>query len=94
MKKVAKKALTNAKKWCIILNVNGKHAEKTKYIKERLDKMKNANFTCRLIKRGRGTDTYEVANTNGMTKDEIIDACDFNNFGGYVYGTTVEVYTD
>ena len=56
--------------------------------------MKNNNFTYKIIRYGRGTNTYEVNNTEGMTKQEIIDACDPNNFGGKVYGKTVEVYTD
>ena len=56
--------------------------------------MKNANFTCKLVRRGYGTDVYTVDNTNGMTEEEIINACDGCNFGGRVYGHTVEVYTD
>lgn len=56
--------------------------------------MKNNNFTCKVIRYGRGTDIYEVNNTEGMTKQEILDACDRNNFGGCVCGNTVEVYTD
>ena len=56
--------------------------------------MKDKKFTYKIVNRGRGVDTYEVNNIEGMTKQEIIDACDPNNFGGRVYGKTVEVYTD
>ena len=56
--------------------------------------MKDKIFTYKLVRRGRGMDIYEVNNIEGMTKQEIIDACDPNNFGGRVYGKTVEVYTD
>lgn len=56
--------------------------------------MKNANFTYKLERRGYGTDVYTVDNIDGMTEEEIIDACDSANFGGRVFGRTVEVYTD
>lgn len=50
------------------------------------------------VTRGRGRDTYEVANIEGMTDSQIIDKCDYNNWGGIVYRhedtATVEVYTD
>lgn len=56
--------------------------------------MRNTNFTYRLVSSTYGTDIYEVDNIEGMTKDEIIDACDPCNFGGVIYGKTVRVYTD
>lgn len=56
--------------------------------------MKNTTFTHKLISRRRGVDVYTIANYEGMTKDEILDACDRNNFGGNIYGDTAEVYTD
>lgn len=56
-------------------------------------------FECRLVRRGYGTHTYEVKGAQGMTKEEILNKCDYNNFGGVVYvGAdgcgTVEVYVD
>ena len=56
--------------------------------------MMNANFTKTLVNRTPAIHTYTVENIEGMTKDEIIDACDPYNFGGCVYGHTVEVYVD
>ena len=52
-----------------------------------------------LIKRGCGRHIYEVKGAQGMTKEEILNKCDYNNFGGVVYvGAdgcgTVEVYVD
>lgn len=63
-------------------------------LKGDLNTMKNANFTYKLERRGYGTDVYTVENIDGMTEEEIIDACDSANFGGRVFGRTVEVYTD
>lgn len=56
--------------------------------------MINANFTKKLENRTATTHTYTVENIDGMTKAEIIDACDPNNFGGDVWGNTVKVYID
>lgn len=56
--------------------------------------MKNENFTCRLVRYGRGSDEYEVSGTEGMTNEEIIDACDPYNWSGSVIGNRVIVYTD
>jgi hypothetical protein len=56
--------------------------------------MMNDNFTCKVIHYGIGTNIYEVNNIEGMTKQEIIDACDPNNFGGQVCGKIVKVYAD
>lgn len=56
--------------------------------------MLNKKFEKKLVNRGCGTHYYEVKNTEGMTKEEILDACDCNNFGGTVYGNTVAVYVD
>ena len=36
--------------------------------------MKDKKFTYKIVNRGRGVDTYEVNNIEGMTKQEIIDA--------------------
>lgn len=35
-----------------------------------------------LINRTYTTNTYEVEDYDGMTNEEMIDACDPNNFGG------------
>ena len=56
-------------------------------------------FECTLIKKGYGTHTYAVKGAIGMTKEEILNKCDYNNFGGCVYVGengcgTVEVYVD
>ncbi len=56
--------------------------------------MKNANFEKTCIGRGYGYDEYKVTNTEGMTKEEILDACDRNNWGGMIIGDYVKVYTD
>lgn len=56
--------------------------------------MKNHDFKATLLVKTCGTDTYCVENYKGMTDEEIIDACDPNNFGGRVYGDTCCVYTD
>lgn len=56
--------------------------------------MINANFTTKYLRTCGATAEYEVANTEGMTEAEIIDACDRNNFGGRVYGSRVQVYID
>jgi hypothetical protein len=56
--------------------------------------MKNPNFEKKLVYRGYGCEEYEVKNTEGMTEEEIINACDCNNFGGYVRGSFVKVYID
>jgi hypothetical protein len=47
-----------------------------------------------LINRTYTTNTYRVEDYEGMTKEEMIDACDPNNFGGYVVGNIVTVYID
>lgn len=47
-----------------------------------------------LINRTYTTNTYEVEDYEGMTNEEMIDACNPNNFGGYVVGNTVTVYID
>lgn len=56
--------------------------------------MKNANFKKKLLVRTYGTETYGIENYEGMTNEEIINACDPNNFGGRVYGNIVKVYID
>ena len=54
----------------------------------------NANFDKTLIYRMRGEECYEVENYEGMTDEEIINACDDCHFGGRVVGNRVIVYTD
>lgn len=56
--------------------------------------MRNPNFEKKFIGNGYGCVKYEVKNTEGMTEEEIIDACDCCNFGGRVCGNTVTVYID
>lgn len=56
--------------------------------------MKNNNFEKILVGRGYGTEEYMVKNCEGMTEEEIVDACDPCNFGGRVYGNLVTVYID
>ena len=56
--------------------------------------MMNNNFDKTLVGRRRGIEEYIVKNCEGMTKEEIIDACDRDNFGGRVCGDFVTVYTD
>lgn len=56
-------------------------------------------FEKELIDRGRWTHTYLVRNTNGMTDEQVLDACDPNNFGGRVARTEdgngwAQVYID
>ena len=41
-------------------------------------------FTKEKIDNGRFTHTYRVYNIQGMTDEQVLDACDRNNFGGYV----------
>ena len=41
-----------------------------------------------------GVQIYKVSGHEGMTKQEIINACDPNNWGGNVMGNIVEVYVD
>lgn len=55
---------------------------------------KNANFKATEVERGRGYSIYNISGFEGMTDDDIIDACDRNNFGGMVCGNTCKVYTD
>lgn len=52
------------------------------------------NFTKTLIKRNYGIHTYKVSGTDGMTDFDIINQCDPNNFGGKIYGSTVDIYVD
>ena len=56
--------------------------------------MKNANFKATAILKTYGTVTYGIENFEGMTKEEIIDACDPNNFVGQVYGNICKVWVD
>ncbi len=55
--------------------------------------------TKQIINKTRFTHTYRVTGCIGRTKNEILDYCDGNNFGGSVYINdmgcgTVEVYID
>ena len=61
--------------------------------------MKNANFTKTTYCVEIGRCTYKAYNYDGMSDDEIIDACDRNNWGGSVTRCSngyafVTVYTD
>ena len=56
--------------------------------------MRNNNFEKNLVGRRCGIEEYIVKNCENMTEEEIIDACDCNNFGGQVCGNFVIVYTD
>lgn len=37
---------------------------------------------------------YGIENYKGMTEEQILNACDPCNFGGYVHGNIATVYTD
>ena len=41
-------------------------------------------FKCVLTEKGRYHNHYDVFNINGMTDEQVLDACDRNNFGGVV----------
>lgn len=56
--------------------------------------MKNPNFKKTLLVQTHGSMTYGIENFDGMTEQEIIDACDPNNFGGHVYGSLCKVFID
>lgn len=56
--------------------------------------MKNPNFKKTALAQTYGSTTYGIENYEGMTKEEIIHACDPCNFGGEVYGNICKVYTD
>lgn len=61
--------------------------------------MLNNKFECTSINKGYGYEVYKVYNYEGMTDKEIIDKCDFCNFGGnvtrYANGyAIVKVYID
>lgn len=56
--------------------------------------MKNPNFKATLLVKTPYADTYGIENYEGMTKEEIIHACDSCNFGGKVFGSMCKVYTD
>ena len=46
--------------------------------------MKNANFIKTIMTYGQSSDTYKCENCEGMTTEEILNACDLNNWGGYI----------
>ena len=56
--------------------------------------MKNPNFKCTELVKTRTTVTYGIENYDGMTEQEIINACDCANFGGCVHGNICKVYID
>ena len=56
--------------------------------------MKNANFKKTALIQGHGSVTYGIENYEGMTEEEIINACDPCNFGGHVYGNLCKVFID
>ena len=52
------------------------------------------NFKKTLLVQTPSTHTYGIEGYKGMTHDEIINACDPNNFGGQVFGNICKVYID
>ena len=52
------------------------------------------NFKATLLVQTPSTHTYGIENYDGMTEQEILNACDPCNFGGQVYGNIVKVYID
>lgn len=52
------------------------------------------NFKATLLVRTPSRCTYGIENYEGMTEEQILNACDSCNFGGYVYGNIATVYTD
>ena len=56
--------------------------------------MKNANFKATALVQTYGTTTYGIENYEGMTEQEILNACDPCNFGGTVHGNIAKVYKD
>lgn len=56
--------------------------------------MKNANFKKTLLVKTPYANTYGIENYEGMTEEEIINACDYSNFGGQVCGNICKVYID
>lgn len=51
-------------------------------------------FECKKVDSGYGWVEYRVIGVEGMSPDEILHACDPNNFGGRVSGSYVKVYID
>lgn len=77
------------------IGVDFKREVTTTKIKNReVNTMKNPNFKATPIVRTYGTVTYGIENYEGMTEQEIINACDFANFGGRVCGNICKVYVD
>lgn len=58
--------------------------------------MKNINFKSICIGREVGKNIYRIENYDGMTNDEIFDACngDSYHFGGVRFGNIVTIYID
>lgn len=83
------------KKWYHVYAVLKRHAKNQK-TEGKNQTMKNPNFKKDLIRYTRTADLYYIENYDGMTDEEIIDACDPNNFGGYVdrQSGCCKVYTD
>jgi hypothetical protein len=52
------------------------------------------NFKATLLVRTPSRCTYGIENYDGMTEEQILNACDRCNFGGYVHGNIATVYTD
>ena len=72
----------------------GNSPDKLNTLIQERKKMKNANFKKTALIQGYGSVTYGIENYEGMTEEEIIDACDPNNFGGHVYGSLCKVFID
>jgi len=79
---------------CGTICTEGQESHSTKNKKREVNKMKNANFEKTLLMKEYGAETYGIKNYDGMTEEEIINACDANNFGGRVYGNICKVYID
>lgn len=60
--------------------------------------MLNTKFECIRINRGYGYEEYKCYNFKDMTDEQIINKCDYSNFGGKVTRydgfAIVKVYTD
>jgi hypothetical protein len=88
-------AIDICKKIVYTIGVDFKRELHKNILKSREEKtMKNANFKATPIIRTYGAVTYGIENYEGMTEEEIINACDYSNFGGSVCGNICKVYID
>ena len=89
-----KKTVDKAKKPWYNYSVRGKKPTAKKIKNREENTMKNANFKKTELVQTYGTTTYGIENYEGMTEQEIINACDPCNFGGVVHGNICKVYID